>query len=280
VSVLIEASGVGKTFRGGTFSRREPTVALTDFDLSFSDDEPRIVALAGQSGSGKSTAAQLILGLERPTEGEVCHRGGSLEKLGRGRRREFRREVQAVLQDPYAAFNPFYRIRHVFDVAGRNFDIATPGAARQRAVDEALTYVGLDPGSVLERFPHELSGGERQRLMIARAFMLHPKLIIADEPVSMIDASLRASILDIIIRMNKDEGISFLYITHDLSTAYHIADELVVLLRGETVERGPARMVIDAPRHEYTRTLVDSVPVPDPDIRWTTSDGDREPVLG
>jgi peptide/nickel transport system ATP-binding protein len=280
VSTLVEASGVGKTFRGGAFSRREPTVALTDFELSFSDEEPRIVALAGQSGSGKTTAAQLILGLDRPTEGEVRHRGRSVDDLGRGPRREFRREIQAVLQDPYSAFNPFYRIRHVFDVAGRNFDIATPGAARKQAVDDALVYVGLDPGRVLERFPHELSGGERQRLMIARAFMLHPKLIVADEPVSMIDASLRASILDIIIRMNKDEGISFLYITHDLSTAYHIADELVVLLDGQTVERGPARTVIDAPKHEYTRMLVESVPVPDPDVRWTSSDGDRHRVPG
>jgi ABC-type oligopeptide transport system ATPase subunit len=118
--------------------------------------------------------------------------------------------------------------------------------------------------------------------MIARAFLLRPKLIVADEPVSMIDASLRASILDIIIRLNKDEGISFLYITHDLSTAYHIADELVVLLEGETVERGPARMVIDTPQHEYTKLLVDSVPVPDPDVRWTRPSAADEgiPALG
>jgi len=126
--------------------------------------------------------------------------------------------AQAVLQDPYGAFNPFYRVRHVFDVAARNFDVASAGAERQRAIEGALAYVGLDPDRFLDRFPHELSGGERQRLMIARAFLLRPKPIVADEPVSMIDASLRASILDIIIRLNKDEGISFLYITHDLST--------------------------------------------------------------
>lgn len=270
MSPLLEADRVGRTFGGGLFARRQPVVALRDFELAFSDDEPRIVALAGQSGSGKTTAAQLCLGFERPTAGEVRYRGRSLGDLGRERRREFRREVQAVLQDPYGAFNPFYRVRHIFDVAARNFAVAASGAPRQRAIEDALAYVGLDPDRFLDRFSHELSGGERQRLMIARAFLLRPKLIVADEPVSMIDASLRASILDIIIRLNKDEGISFLYITHDLSTAYHIADELVVLLEGEIVERGPARTVIDTPRHEYTKLLVESVPVPDPDVRWTT----------
>jgi peptide/nickel transport system ATP-binding protein len=267
--MLLEATGLGKTFGGGFLTRLAPTIALTEFEVAFSEDEPRIVALAGQSGSGKSTAAQLILGLERPTTGEVRYRGRSLDGLGRERQRDFRREVQAVLQDPYAAFNPFYRVRHVFDVAGRNFDIAAAGPERRRAVEDALAYVGLDPARMLDRFPHELSGGERQRLMIARAFLLRPKLIVADEPVSMIDASLRAAILDIIIRLNKDEGISFLYITHDLSTAYHIADELVVLFEGDIVERGPARTVIDGPQHDYTKLLVESVPVPDPDVRWT-----------
>jgi peptide/nickel transport system ATP-binding protein len=270
LSLLLEADGLGRIFGGGLLTRRQPVVALRDFELAFSDDVPRIVALAGQSGSGKTTAAQLVLGFERPTAGEVRYRGQPLGELGHERRREFRREVQAVLQDPYGSFNPFYRVRHVFNVAARHFDVATRGAERERAISDALAYVGLDPGRFLDRFSHELSGGERQRLMIARALLLRPKLIVADEPVSMIDASLRAAILDIIIRLNKDEGISFLYITHDLSTAYHIADELVVLLEGETVERGPARTVIDAPQHDYTKLLVESVPVPDPGVRWTT----------
>jgi peptide/nickel transport system ATP-binding protein len=276
MSLLLEADCVGKTFVGGLFARREPVVALRDFELAFSDDEPRIVALAGQSGSGKTTAAQLVLGFERPTAGEVRYRGRVLSQLGRERRREFRREVQAVLQDPYGSFNPYYRIRHVFEVVARNFRVKAAGAERQRAIEDAFAYVGLDPKVFLDRFPHELSGGERQRLMIARAFLVRPKLIVADEPVSMIDASLRASILDIIIRLNRDEGISFLYITHDLSTAYHIADELVVLFEGEAVERGPAKTVIDTPKHEYTQLLVESVPVPDPDVRWATRSSDDD----
>jgi peptide/nickel transport system ATP-binding protein len=268
---LLDARAVGKLYGGGLLTRRAPVSALHDFSLAFNEDDARIVALVGQSGSGKTTAAQLVLGLAATSSGEVRYRGQPLPALTRHTRREFRRDVQAVLQDPYGAFNPFYRVRHVFDVAARNFAIGDDTAARRRAVAEALEFVGLDAARVPDRYPHELSGGERQRLMIARAFLLRPKLIVADEPVSMIDASRRASILEIIIRLNKEAGISFLYITHDLSTAYHIADELIVMLDGETVERGAARAVIDAPSHPYTRLLIDSVPVPDPDVRW--SDG-------
>ena len=268
MSALLEAREVGRTYGGGRLARRPPTVALQDFELAFTEDEPRIVALAGQSGSGKTTAAQLVLGLLRASSGDVRYREQPLQRLRRAARREFRRDVQAVLQDPYGAFNPFYRVQHVFDVAARNFGIGSDSVARRRATGDALEFVGLDATKVLSRFPHELSGGERQRLMIARAFLLGPKLIVADEPVSMIDASLRASILEIIIRLKQDQGISFLYITHDLSTAYHIADELIVLLDGQTVERGPSRRVIDAPTHAYTRRLIESVPVPDPDVRW------------
>ena len=266
---LLEARSLGKTFTGGFFARREPTIALCDFDVSFDADAAKIVAVAGQSGSGKTTASQLILGLSRPTSGEVLHRGQPIQRLGRAEKREFRRDVQGVLQDPFAAFNPFYRVSHVFDVAARNFEIGADATARRAAVADSLDFVGLDPSRMLARFSHELSGGERQRLMIARAFLLRPKLIVADEPVSMIDASLRASILEIIIRLRHEAGISFLYITHDLSTAYHIADELLVLLDGVTVERGPSRQVIDEPSHPYTRQLVDSVPVPDPQVRWS-----------
>jgi ABC-type oligopeptide transport system ATPase subunit len=265
---LVAAESVGKSFRRGLLTREAAAPALSNFSVVFNEDEPRIVAIAGQSGSGKTTAAQLVLGLARPTSGQVRYRGQPLTALSRKGWGHFRRDVQAVLQDPYGAFNPFYRAGHVFDVVARKFGIGTGSSDRAKAVASALEFVGLDPAKVLSRYPHELSGGERQRIMIARAFLLQPRLIVADEPVSMVDASLRATILEIIIRLKKAEGISFLYITHDLSTAYHIADELIVLRDGETVERGPARSVIDAPQHAYTRLLVDSVPVPDPDVRW------------
>jgi peptide/nickel transport system ATP-binding protein len=268
---LLQAEQVTKVYRSGLLEQREPVTALKQFSLEIHAEQPQIVALAGQSGSGKSTAAQIALGFVQPTSGSIRYRGTELSKLARGPRRRFRQEVQAVLQDPFTAFNPVYRVRHVFDVVVRNFDIAATPAEERRAVAEAIEFVGLDPARVLDAYPHQLSGGERQRVMIARACLLRPRLIVADEPVSMVDASIRAAILEVIVNLRKEAGISFLYVTHDLSTAYHIADELLVLYEGETVERGDARAVIDAPTHEYTRRLIDAVPVPDPDVRWAAA---------
>lgn len=272
---VLEARGVSKVYGRGLLGRQRRAPALVNFSLSFAEGEATIVALAGQSGSGKSTAAQLLLGLASPTEGAVTYNGTDLARLGRAGRRRFRQDVQAVLQDPYASFNPVYRVSHVFDVAARNFRVAATDAERRRRAADALEYVGLDPGRVLRRYPHELSGGERQRVIIARALLLRPRVVVADEPVSMVDASIRSAILEIIVRLKEQEGISFLYVTHDLSTVYHVADELVILYRGETVERGSAREVISRPEHSYTRLLIDSVPVPDPSVRWEARAGDR-----
>jgi ABC-type oligopeptide transport system ATPase subunit len=258
--LLLHADAVTKVYPG--------VRALSEFSLEVHAEEARIVALAGESGSGKTTAAQIALGLVAPTRGAISYRGTPLRKLRREGRKRFRQEVQAVLQDPFAAFNPFYRVRHVFDVVVRNFDVGSTPAEAERRVGEAIEFVGLRPDRVLDAFPHQLSGGERQRVMIARACLLRPRLIVADEPVSMVDASIRAAILEVLVNLRQESGISFLYVTHDLSTAYHVADDLIVLHEGATVERGPARAVIDAPQHEYTRRLVDAVPVPDPDVRW------------
>jgi peptide/nickel transport system ATP-binding protein len=276
-AAVLEARGAGKRYGGGLVRQSSRAPALSAFSLRFTAGDPAIVALAGQSGSGKTTAAQLLLGLASPTSGTIEYGGTPLGRLGRAARHQFRRDVQAVLQDPYASFNPVYRVSHVFDVAARNFRVGAAGAERRSRIDGALEYVGLDPAWVLRRYPHELSGGERQRIMLARALMLRPKVVVADEPVSMVDASIRSAILELIVRLKREEGISFLYVTHDLSTAYHVADELVVLYQGETVERGQARTVIDDPRHPYTRRLIDSVPVPDPAVRWLPATA-RPPV--
>lgn len=266
--LLLRAEGVTKVYRSGLLEQRDPVTALKDFSLELHAERPQIIALAGQSGSGKTTAAQIALGFVEPSSGSISYRGTPLGKLGRTTRRRFRRDVQAVLQDPFTAFNAVYRVRHVFDVCVRNFDVASTPAEARGAVAEAIEFVGLEPDRVLDAYPYQLSGGERQRIMIARATLLRPRVIVADEPVSMVDASIRAAILEVIVNLRKEAGISFLYVTHDLSTAYHIADELLVLYEGETVERGDARAVIDAPTHEYTRRLIDAVPVPDPDVRW------------
>jgi peptide/nickel transport system ATP-binding protein len=261
---LLEIRHAGKTFG----SRSGDVVALDDFSLVLEQTPPRVVALAGESGSGKTTAANLVLGFLTPTSGEVLYRGSSVGQLKGKDSAKFRQEVQAITQDPYSAFNPFYRVGRVFDTVLRNFPIATSDDDAMAKVAEALAFVGLTPDRVLEAYPHQLSGGERQRVMVARAFLLRPRLIIADEPVSMVDASIRATILELMLRLRTELGVSFLYITHDLSTAHRIADELIILRRGRVVEQGVPSEVMAQPKHAYTRLLMRSIPIPDPDDRW------------
>ena len=264
MTTLIEAEGVTKVFGHGA-SR---TVALDDFSFQVDTDTPSITAIAGESGSGKSTAARLLLGFERPTSGTVRYRGTELRALGRTERREFRREIQAIFQDPFGVYNPFYRVDHLLTTPIAAFGLAKGRRQARILIDEALATVGLNPADVLGRYPHQLSGGQRQRLTIARALLLRPRLIIADEPVSMVDASLRATILESLLTLYRDFGISFVYITHDLTTAYQIAQRLIVLYRGGVAEAGPVAGVVKHPQHPYTQLLVGSIPSPDPDQAW------------
>ena len=183
--------------------------------------------------------------------------------------KDYRRQVQAVFQDPFGVYNPFYRVEHVFNSSHQQLQVGHQlKTAAATLIEEALNIVGLRGEDVLRKYPHQLSGGQRQRIMMARAYMINPKLIVADEPVSMVDASLRASILDVMIRLKEEIGISFLYITHDLSTAYQIGDQIYILYQGAIAEKGNTINVIDEPKHPYVQLLVDSVPVPDPDIKW------------
>jgi len=260
---LLEINGVTKLYRT---PHGQEVVALQDFNLMIPDKPARIVAVAGESGSGKSTLASLVLGFIKPTSGEIIFRDRSVERLTRGQRAIYRRHVQAVFQDPYGVFNPFYRIRHVFDLAIRNFKLARSRSEARNLVEEALSVVGLRSEEILDRYPYQLSGGQRQRVMMARAYLLHPDLIVADEPVSMIDASLRASILSIMERMRDTDGISFIYITHDLSTAHQISDEIYLLYQGATVEHGSTVDVLENPTHPYARALIASIP--EIDRRW------------
>lgn len=261
---LIEAVGVGRIFGHG----ESATVALDDFSFAINDGAPSITAIAGESGSGKSTAARLLLGFERPSSGSVRYRGRELASLGGKDRREFRREVQAIFQDPFGVYNPFYRVDHLLATPVATFGLAKGRREATTLIETALDTVGLNPADVLGRFPHQLSGGQRQRITIARALLLQPRLIIADEPVSMVDASLRATILESLLKLYRDFGISFVYITHDLTTAYQIAQRLIVLYRGSVVEAGTVARVVKEPQHPYTQLLVRSIPSPDPDQPW------------
>jgi oligopeptide/dipeptide ABC transporter ATP-binding protein len=267
MAALMELKGVTKVYSRGLVARTV-TVALRDVSLTVRQDQPTIMTVAGESGSGKTTLAMLLLGFIQPTSGSITYRGQDISRLSGDDKVTFRREVQAVFQDPFAVFNPFYTVDHLLSVPIRKFHLAkSRSQARDRMV-EALTAVGLHPDDVLGRFPHQLSGGQRQRINVARALVLKPRLLVADEPVSMVDASLRASILETLRGLQRDHGVSILYITHDLTTAYHISRSIIVLYRGSVMEAGDTDSVITSPQHPYTRLLIDSIPWPDVNRRW------------
>jgi len=268
VTPLLEAHHLSKAFGGGFFSRRI-TRALIDFSLRVETDPPSITAIVGESGSGKTTLARLLLGVITPTIGEVRYEGKALSTLTRAERRAFRRDVQVIFQDPYDAYNPFYKVDHVLAKPIHNFHLARSGAEARKLIDEVLEAVGLRPEDTLGRYPHQLSGGQRQRLMVARALLPKPRLIIADEPVSMVDASLRATILGSLRKLNQEFGISLLYITHDLTTAYQISQNIIVLYAGSVCEAGDVGLVVQQPQHPYTQLLIGSIPSPNPRHRWT-----------
>ena len=232
-------------------------------DVSFTIAAGKTVALVGESGSGKSTIARMLMKLESPTSGQILldgHRTGS-----RGRDvAAYRSQVQMVFQDPFASLNPFHTIGHHLERPIRiHHPHLSADQVRERTL-ELLDRVRLTPAeSYVDRRPHELSGGQRQRVAIARALAPGARFIIADEPVSMLDVSIRLEVLNLLADLQREENLGVLYITHDLATARHFSDEIMVLYRGDVVERGPADDVILDPQHEYTRTLLGAAPEPD-----------------
>lgn len=265
---LFEARDVSKIFRSGPLWQRDVTHAVDNVSFSLPDARPTITGIVGESGSGKTTLAMMLLGHVHPSSGKIIFRGKELATMSRQERFEFRRVVQPIFQDPFAAFNPFYRVDHVLTTPIERFKLASSEQESRRLMEEALEVVGLRPAETLGRFPHQLSGGQRQRIMVARAMLCRPKLIVADEPVSMVDASLRATILDGLQTLNRDLGISIVYITHDLTTAYQVCDNVIVMYGGSIVEAGRAESVIRNPQHPYTQLLVSSIPLMDRSQRW------------
>lgn len=261
MSHLLELNRVTKVFKGGT-------KAMDDISFSVDDDKPSIIAIAGESGSGKTTLGMMTLGFMEPSSGVVNYKGRNLHRLSGNDLTNFRKEVQAVFQDPFAAYNPFYKVDHIMEVPIKNFKLASSDTEARRLMEDALRSVGLRPEETLGRFPHQLSGGQRQRMAVARALLLRPKLLIADEPVSMVDASLRATILESLNKLNKELAVTILYITHDLTTAYHVSDYIIILYRGSVMEAGDVESVISTPKHPYTQLLIDSIPWPDLQRQW------------
>lgn len=267
MTALLEARNATKIY-GGNLFEKETTVALENLSLQIEDGNPSITVVAGESGSGKTTLANLLLGMLDPSSGEIRYRGKDLRAMSSAEHREFRREVQAIFQDPFAAYNPFHKVDRVLKMPLRKFGLAKSEAEQRKIINEALELVGLRPDDTLGRYPHQLSGGQRQRIMVARSLVLHPRIIIADEPVSMVDASLRATILESLMRLNRELGISVVYITHDLTTAYQVGESIFVLYRGALTEVGDVGLVIKEPQHPYTRLLVESIPLANPERRW------------
>ncbi|WP_349643091.1 ABC transporter ATP-binding protein [Bradyrhizobium japonicum] len=225
---------------------------------------PEILAIIGESGSGKTTLARMILNVEAPTSGKLMLDGIDLAAIsGSAGRMAFMRKVQPIFQNPFESFNPLKRLDRYLFMTLRRFSGGAGGPAAETVVDDALHKVGLSLAEVRHRYPHELSGGQLQRVAIARAMLAEPKLIVADEPVSMIDASLRISIVNLFKRLRDDLGISIVYVTHDLATAYYVSDRILIMEKGRVVESGDARTVLNAPQHPYTRQLREAVLLPE-----------------
>jgi peptide/nickel transport system ATP-binding protein len=250
------------------------TVANHDVNLAIHENEAKLVSIVGESGSGKTTAARTLLGLQKPTAGKALWRGKDIYSLKKQERFQFRREVQAVFQDPYGIYNPFYKINRVFDMTISKFKLGSGKADKLELIDDALRAVNLRPHDVLGRYPHQLSGGERQRVMLARAYLVKPKVIVADEAISMLDVAVRAVIMNILMDFRENLGISTVFITHDLSAAYYLGGEILVMQKGNVVETGSAIDVMVKPQADYTKLLLASIPSPDPDLRWEKRDAE------
>ncbi len=262
---LLQLDHVVKQFSsGGLFSPRR-TLAVDGVSFTLERDRPEILAVVGESGSGKSTLAKMILGAEAPTSGTLRFEGADITAIrARGAREAFMAKIQPVFQNPFEAFNPLTRIDEYLFATACRFRGATSKAQADRLADDALHRVGLSLAEVKGRFSHELSGGQLQRVAIARALIPEPRLIVADEPVSMIDASLRMSIVNLFTALRDEVGVSILYITHDLATTYYISDRVIIMRKGVVVEGGDTRKVLDAPKHPYSIALKEAVLPPDP----------------
>lgn len=250
MTTILEAKEITKTFGHG-----KNTVQAVR-QVSFSLEENEVVTIVGESGSGKSTMARMVLGLLPITSGTMHFRGKDVTHVTGRERAAYWREVQAVFQDPFSSFNQFFTVRRLLNRSMRLLE-ETVGQDR---LDEALGYVGLKAADVLDRYPHQLSGGQRQRIMIARALMMRPKLLVADEATSMLDASLRVNILNVLHDLRDSLGLTVLFITHDIGQACYVADRVLVMENGLMVEQGSTDEVIFNPQHEYTRRLLSDVP--------------------
>ena len=258
----LEVKNLTKHFAVGSAIRRRARVYAVD-NVSFELRPGTITALVGESGSGKSTVARLLARLYEPSGGEVLFEGSDVSRVRKRRDvLHYRSQVQMIFQDPFGSLNPVKTVRHHVERPLRIHHVVPSGQVEER-VHELLRTVGLvPPEDVAAKYPHELSGGQRQRVSIARALAVEPKILLADEPISMLDVSIRIGILNLMMKLKEERGIAFLYVTHDLASARYVADDILVMYAGQIVEHGPIEEVLSQPLHPYTRLLLESVPDP------------------
>jgi len=268
MTALLTVRGLTKTYSSASLFGKRRVVRAVD-GISFEVARGETLALVGESGSGKSTTGRMLMNLIRPDAGEILFDGESVLNRDRTAQLALRKRMQIIFQDPYASLNPRKTVAHIL---GQPLSIhrgASPRAYRAEAI-RMLEMVGLAPGErYIDRMPHEFSGGQRQRIAIARALMLEPEFLVADEAVSALDVSVQAQILQLLTRLQAEYGLTFLFITHDLAVVRAIAKRVAVMYRGAIVETGPVAEVFDAPQHDYTRILLAASPIPDPTVART-----------
>ena len=254
-NIYLSTSGLTKVFGFG----RNNTLAVDHVDIEFYEGE--VVSIVGESGSGKTTLAKMLLGLLKPSEGEIYFQGKKREIRTRKQKREYWKNIQAIFQDPYASYNIFNKIDAVLlDCIRLRGDGKLPKAKKVELMTEACSFVNLKFEELTNKYPFELSGGQMQRLMIARIFLLKPKILVADEPTSMIDACSRATILDMLMRLRDEIGMTIIFITHDIGLAYYVSDSVYIMENGRVVESGSADACILNPQEAYTQRLISDVP--------------------
>ena len=265
---VLETKNLVKHFpltRGILFKRQVGAVRAVD-DISLQLRRGETLGVVGESGCGKSTLAKLLVGLETPTSGSIVVRGKDIAKASRSELRKSKRNIQLVMQDPYTSLNPRMTVG---DIVGEPFDVhpeVAPRGERRRRVQELIELVGLNPDHI-NRYPHQFSGGQRQRIGIARTLALKPEIILCDEPVSALDVSIQAQVVNLLEKLQDELGLSYIFIAHDLSVVRHIADRVAVMYLGKVVEIGTEDEIYERPTHPYTQALLSAVPVPDPTLR-------------
>jgi len=266
VNHVIAAKGITVAFKVGSILSKSVMFAVDHVDLSI--PEGRTLALVGESGSGKTTLGKTLVGIYKPVEGSVYFRGKDVSKMNKEEYMKYRLKCQYVHQDPYSSLNPYKTVYHILAVPLKAKRLVRDTTEEREVVNKALEEVGLNPQVYSSKYPFELSGGERQRVSIARTLIVKPEFIVADEPVTMLDASLRLDILDLLLDIQKRVGLGMLFITHDLGIAYYVggdSGEIAVMYLGSIVEYGPADKILNKPLHPYTQALLSAIPEPDPE---------------